>query len=40
MAVDNNRPSLDVLVPLVMVENHMENDNAGDLICESPKGFR
>lgn len=40
MAVDNNRPSLDVLVPLIMVEDQMEHENSDDLSSESPKGFQ
>ncbi|CAF0760719.1 unnamed protein product [Rotaria sp. Silwood1] len=36
MAV-NSRPSLDVLVPLVMIENNITNDNNDNLPCEPPK---
>ena len=35
MAVNNDRPSLDVLVPLVMIETEISDD----LPCETPKGF-
>jgi hypothetical protein len=35
----NSRPSLDVLVPLVMVENNITNDNSDNLLCEPQKGL-
>ena len=38
MAV-NTRPSLDTLVPLVMIENNLENQNNDNVSCESPKGL-
>ncbi len=38
MAV-NNRPSLDVLVPLVMIEDSIVNDSNDDLSCEPSKGL-
>jgi len=33
----NNRPSLDVLVPLVMIEDNITNDSNDDLSCETQK---
>lgn len=39
MAVNNDRPSLDVLVPLVMIEDSIEAENSNDLPCETPKGY-
>ncbi|CAF2381245.1 unnamed protein product [Rotaria sp. Silwood2] len=33
----NSRPSLDVLVPLVMIENNITNDNSDNLPCEPQK---
>lgn len=39
MAVNNDRPSLDVLVPLVMIEDPIETEISDDLLCETPKGF-
>ncbi len=36
----NNRPSLDVLVPLVMIEDNIMNDSSDDLSCESQKGWK
>jgi len=38
MAV-NSRPSLDVLVPLVMIDDNITNDSNDDLSCESQKGL-
>jgi hypothetical protein len=35
----NNRPSLDVLVPLVMIEDNTTNDSNDDLSCEPQKGL-
>ncbi len=37
----NNRPSLDDLVPLVMIEDDIENNNNNDddLSCETQKGL-
>lgn len=42
----NSRPSLDVLVPLVMIEDNImnddddnNNDDDDDLTCEPPKGL-
>jgi len=35
----NSRPSLDVLVPLVMVENNITNDSSDNLLCEPQKGL-
>ena len=35
----NNRPSLDVLVPLVMIEDNITNDSNDDLTCETQKGL-
>jgi hypothetical protein len=39
MAVNNNRPSLDTLVPLVMIEDNLENQNNDNLSCETQKGL-
>lgn len=35
----NSRPSLDILVPLVMIENSIEDENNDDGSCESTKGL-
>jgi hypothetical protein len=35
----SNRPSLDVLVPLVMIENNITNDSTDNLSCEPHKGL-
>lgn len=37
----HSRPSLDSLVPLVMIENNVTNDISNDLSCETPsKGLK
>ncbi len=36
----NNRPSLDVLVPLVMIENNIMDDSSENLSCEPQKGLK
>jgi hypothetical protein len=35
----NSRPSLDVLVPLVMIDDSITNDSNDDLSCEQQKGL-
>jgi len=35
----NSRPSLDVLVPLVMIDDNITNDSNDDLSCEQQKGL-
>jgi hypothetical protein len=35
----SSRPSLDILVPLVMIENNITNDSNDDLSCEPQKGL-
>lgn len=35
----SSRPSLDVLVPLVMIENTITNDINDNLSCEPQKGW-
>jgi hypothetical protein len=36
----NNRPSLDILVPLVMIDDNLENENNDNLSCGSQKGLK
>ena len=36
----NSRPSLDVLVPLVMIENNVMDDSSENLSCEPQKGLK
>lgn len=35
----NSRPSLDSLVPLVMIDNNVTNHSTEDVPCEEPKAL-